>query len=96
VVLAALCFTVRLHGVHSLKDKRRPRQQLVERIRNAHRVAVAEVADQDTWDLLTLGVAVVGPDAVIVGTVLDRVMDLVNDEGFRVEREERRLDRWKA
>jgi len=53
---------------------------LRDRIRNRFKVAVAEVADQDTWDLLTLAVATVGPDRGPVERVLQQVAQMVEQE----------------
>ena len=80
MVTGTLRLSIRLHGCRSLKEKRRPRQMLRDRIRNRFKVAVAEVADQDTWDLLTLGVATVGPDREPVERVLQQVAQMVEQE----------------
>ena len=80
MVTGTLRLSIRLHGCRSLKEKRRPRQMLRDRIRNRFEVAVAEVADQDTWDLLTLGVATVGPDREPVERVLQQVAQMVEQE----------------
>ncbi len=80
MVTGTLRLSIRLHGCRSLKEKRRPRQMLRDRIRNRFKVAVAEVADQDTWDLLTLAVATVGPDRGPVERVLQQVAQMVEQE----------------
>jgi uncharacterized protein YlxP (DUF503 family) len=81
MVIGSLRLVVRIHGCRSLKEKRRPRQRITERIRNKFRVAVAEVDSQDVWDLLTLGVAAVGPDRIAVERVLKQVAEFVADFG---------------
>ena len=81
MVTGTLRLSIRLHGCRSLKEKRRPRQMLRDRIRNRFKVAVAEVADQDTWDLLTMGIATVGPDGVRVEQVLQQVAQMVEESG---------------
>jgi uncharacterized protein YlxP (DUF503 family) len=43
----------------SLKDKRQVVRSVSQRIRNTYQAAVAEVGDNDAWQLATLGVAVV-------------------------------------
>jgi uncharacterized protein len=81
MVVGSLRLTVRLHGCRSLKEKRRPRQMLTSRIRSTFKVAVAEVADQDVWTLITLGVAAVGPDRGPVEQVLRDVASFVDELG---------------
>ncbi len=81
MVTGSLLLRIRLHGCRSLKEKRRPRQMLRDRIRSRFKVAVSEVEDQDTWNLLTLGVATAGPDASVVQQVLQDVATMVADLG---------------
>ena len=81
MVVGSLRFSLRLHAAFSLKDKRRPRRMLTDKIRQRFKVAVAEVADHDTLNLLTMGVATVGPDAGPVEKVLRAVIDFVEETG---------------
>lgn len=46
-------------AAQSLKDKRRVVRSLVTRLRNQHNAAVAEVGDNDKWQICRLGAAVV-------------------------------------
>jgi uncharacterized protein YlxP (DUF503 family) len=50
---------LRLPENHSLKGKRQVIQSIVTRLQNKFHVSVAEVDDQDLWQLTTLGVACV-------------------------------------
>lgn len=54
-----LRFTLRLPESGSLKDKRQVIRSLSQRIRNKFQVSVAEVGDNDLWQLATIGVACV-------------------------------------
>ena len=81
VIVGSLRVTVRLHGVSSLKEKRRPRLMLIDRVRSRFKVAASEVADQDVLNLITLGFATVGPDAGVVEAVLRRIADFVEESG---------------
>ena len=81
MVTGTLLLRIRLHGCRSLKEKRRPRQMLRDRIRSRFKVAVSEVADQDTLNLLSLGIATVGPDPGPVQQVLQDVATMVSESG---------------
>jgi uncharacterized protein YlxP (DUF503 family) len=81
VVVGSLEVTLRLHGVRSLKEKRRIRQSVVSKLRNGFKVAVAETDDQDTWDALTIGVATVGPHRGPVEQVLRDASDWIAASG---------------
>ena len=54
---------LRLPGNRSLKGKRRVVASLCSRVRNKFNVAIAEVADNDSWQLATLGIVCVANDA---------------------------------
>jgi uncharacterized protein YlxP (DUF503 family) len=81
MLVGSLQLSVRLDGCRSLKEKRRARLSLSDRIRARWKIAVAEVADQDTWDLLTLGVGAVGADDAPVAQVLEDVARFVEHSG---------------
>jgi predicted Kef-type K+ transport protein len=54
-----LRFTLRMPESGSLKDKRQVVRSTAQRIRNKFQVSVAEVGDNDAWQIATLGVACV-------------------------------------
>lgn len=74
--------TFRLHGNHSLKDKRQVVKSLIEKSRHRFNVSVAEVADQDVYQQATIGIAAVGSDARVINSLLDRIMDFMEDLGL--------------
>lgn len=69
--------TLRLPENHSLKGKRRVISSLCTRVRNKFNVAIAEVEDNDAWQLATLGVTNVSNDARQSEKVLDAVLDFL-------------------
>jgi uncharacterized protein len=50
---------LRLPENHSLKGKRQVIKSIITRLQNRYKVSVAEVDNQDLWQLATLGVACV-------------------------------------
>ncbi len=71
----------RLHEIHSLKEKRKIVKSLIEKSRNRFNVAVAEVADQDVHQKAAIGVAVIGNDARVLNSLLDRIIDFMESLG---------------
>jgi len=67
-----------IHGNQSLKDKRSVVKSLVEKSRHRFNVSVAEVASQDIHQRATLGVAVIGSDARVLNSLLDRIIDFMD------------------
>ncbi len=66
--------SLRLPENGSLKGKRQVVRSLTTRLRNKFNVAVAEVADNDRWQIATLGVTCVSNDARHAQEMLDRVV----------------------
>jgi uncharacterized protein len=58
-----LRFSLRLPESGSLKDKRQVVRSVAQRIRNKFQASVAEVGDNEAWQIATIGVACVSNDA---------------------------------
>jgi len=69
----------------SLKGKRQVLKSIISRIENKFNVSVAEVDDQDLWQLATLGVGCVSNDKRYTNEVLSKVVDFVVNGRFEVE-----------
>ena len=77
--------SLRLPENASLKDKRRVLKSITSRVRNRFNVSVAEVDDQNLWQLATLGICCVSNDNRYTNEVLSKVVDLIVDGRFEVE-----------
>jgi uncharacterized protein YlxP (DUF503 family) len=75
----------RLPENSSLKGKRRVVKSVIARVRNKFDVSVAEVGDQDLWQLATLGVCCVSNDKRHTNEVLSKVVDFIVNSRFEVE-----------
>ena len=71
-VLAAR-FDLHVPASASLKDRRRVVRPVVEGLRSRFNVAVAEVAGQDTWQRVSVGVAVVGSDSRVLAVAMRKI-----------------------
>ncbi len=69
----------------SLKDKRRVLKSIVTRVRNKYNVSIAEVDDQELWQLATLGIACVSNSTPQVNSVLSNVVDFISHSKFDIE-----------
>ncbi len=69
----------------SLKGKRQVLRSITTRVRNKFNVAVAEVDDQDLWQLATLGICCVSNDKRHTNEVLSKVVDFITDSRFDIE-----------
>ncbi len=77
-MIVGVCrISLRLPENGSLKGKRQVVRSLTTRLRNKFNVAVAEVADNDRWQIATLGVTCVSNDARHAQEMLDRVVSYI-------------------
>jgi len=73
---------LRLPDNLSLKGKRQVVKSLVARIKNKFNVSVAEVEDNDLWQLATIGICFISNDQRFTNEVLSKVVELVlNNQG---------------
>jgi uncharacterized protein YlxP (DUF503 family) len=69
----------------SLKDKRQVVRSVSQRIRNKFHVAVAEVDDNDAWQIATIGVACVANSARHCDEVLAEIVAFVEQSRLDAE-----------
>jgi uncharacterized protein YlxP (DUF503 family) len=70
---------IKLHisDSRSLKDKRRIVKSVVARLRNQYNISIAEVDDQDLWQLITLGISCVSNQSQHIDETLSRVVSFI-------------------
>ena len=73
--VGVLQITLDIPAAFSLKEKRKVVRSLVERTRHRFNVAVAEVADHDTYNRAQIGMTAVANDASLVNSILDKALD---------------------
>ena len=76
---------LRLPENSSLKGKRQVVKSILSRIRNKFNVSVAEVDDNELWQIATIGISCVSNNKRYTNQVLSRVVDFV--AGSRLEAE---------
>jgi uncharacterized protein len=73
---------LRLPDNLSLKGKRQVVKSLTARLKNKFDVSVAEVEDNDLWQLATIGICFVSNDRRFTNEVLSKTVDfVVNNQG---------------
>ena len=71
--------TLHLPESHSLKDKRQVITSLMARIRQRFEVAIAEVEENDRWQIAKLGVSCVSNSHQHASEVLDHVRHFIEE-----------------
>ena len=69
----------------SLKGKRQVLKSITTQVGNKFNVSVAEVDDQDLWQLATLGICCVSNNRRYTNEVLSKVVDFIVNSRFEVE-----------
>lgn len=76
---------VRLPENLSLKGKRQVLKSIISRVGSKFNVSVAEVDDNDLWQLATLGISCVSNDKRHVDEVLSKVVNFITESRFEIE-----------
>ena len=61
----------------SLKDKRRVIKSIISRLRNQFNISVAEVDDNDLWQVATLGISYVSNNDQHVDETMNKVINFI-------------------
>ena len=69
----------------SLKGKRSVVKSIITQLKNKFNVSVAEVDDQQLWQIATLGVCSVSNDSRYTNEVLSKVTNFITNGRFEVE-----------
>lgn len=69
----------------SLKGKRQVLKSIAGRVSNKFDVAVAEVGDNDAWQLATIGICCISNSKRHSNQVLSRVVNFIEGSRFEIE-----------
>ncbi len=72
--------TLRLSGSFSLKDKRRVINSVRDRVRSKFNVAVAEVDQNDVWQVAVIGITCVSNNVRHADQTLDNVLEFIESD----------------
>ncbi len=78
--------TFRLHApwVHSLKEKRMIIKSIIAKLQNKFHVSAAEIDEQDTHQIIVIGVAFIVPYNALADSIMDEISAFV-EENTEVE-----------
>lgn len=73
--------SIRLYApwVHSLKEKRMIVKSLVARLQNRFHVSAAEVEEQDTHQIIVIGVAAIVPHNAMADSLMDEISQFIEE-----------------
>jgi uncharacterized protein YlxP (DUF503 family) len=76
---------LRLPENETLKGKRQVIKSIIARVQNKFSVCIAEIDDNDAWQLASLGVACISNDSRHANEILSHVVDYINESRFEIE-----------
>jgi hypothetical protein len=85
MTVGACRITLRLPENASLKGKRQVIKSITARVRNRYNVSIAEIDDQDKWQIASLGISCVSNSGRHAGDTLTNVTDFIRGSRLDVE-----------
>ena len=77
--IATMIFRLRAPWVHSLKDKRKIVQTLIAKLQNRYHLSAAEIDEQDTHQIIVIGVAAIVPHNAMADSLMDGISLFVEE-----------------
>lgn len=85
MIIGASKVTLHLPDNHSLKGKRQVVRSIVGRVKAKFDVAIAEVDEQDLWQVAVLGIACVSNDSQHANEILSHVVSFIGNTRAEAE-----------
>jgi len=82
MVVGTGLITLRLHDCRSLKAKRKVVKSMINRLRNNFNASVSEVGSNDIYQKAEIGFSLVGNDAALINSKIDKIFNLAEDIGL--------------
>jgi len=77
MIIGTLYINIRLHGITSLKAKRKISSSLKQKMKNKFNLAVAEVGSENSLDYLEIGMVTLANSKIRVEEVLHKALSTV-------------------
>ena len=77
--IATIVFRLRAPWVHSLKEKRMIVKSLDAKLRNRYNVSAAEIDEQDTHQIIVIGVAAIVPHNAYADSLMEDISQFVEE-----------------
>ena len=79
MIIAAVTFRLHAPWVHSLKEKRMVAKSLITRLQNRFHLSAAEIDEQDTHQIIVIGVAAIVPHNAMADSLMDYISLFVEE-----------------
>ena len=79
MIIAAMAFRLHAPWVHSLKEKRMIVRSLTAQLQNRFHVSAAETGEQDTHQIIEIGVAAIVPHNAMADSLMEDISAFVEE-----------------
>ena len=79
MIIAAMTFRLHAHWVHSLKEKRMIVKSIIAQLQNQFHVSAAEIDEQDTHQIIVIGIAAIVPHNAMADSLMDEISVFVEE-----------------
>ena len=79
MTIAVITFRLRAPWMHSLKEKRMIVKSLIAKLQNRFHVSAAEVDEQDTHQVIVIGVAAIVPHNAMADSLMEEISLFVEE-----------------
>ena len=79
MIIAVMTFRLHAPWVHSLKEKRMTVKSLIAKLQNRFHVSAAEIDEQDTHQIIVIGVAAIAAHNAMGDRVMDEISAFVEE-----------------
>lgn len=79
MIIGRCLIRLRLFSPNSLKEKRRILKSLIERLKSRYNISIAEVGENDSWQIAEIGIAVVANKAVFADEVINKIVHFIDN-----------------
>ena len=68
-----------IFNANSLKSKRSVVKSIIEKSKNRFNISIAEVGENDSWQIAEIGIAVVANKAVFADEVINKIVHFIDN-----------------
>ena len=79
MIIATITFKLHAPWVHSLKEKRMIVKSILAKLQNRFHVSAAEIDEQDTHQIIVIGVAAIVPHNARADSLMENISRFVED-----------------
>ena len=79
MIIAVMTFRLHAPWVHSLKEKRMIVKSIIAQLQNRFHVSAAEIDEQDTHQIIVIGIAAIVPHNAMADSLMDEISVFVEE-----------------